>query len=72
MHYIPGSIFHFFLVRLDILYKQCIIMLNAVFLEVSFYHISCSEFLVLSCIIFVTIISEKSTVKVTWCFYNVQ
>jgi len=40
-------------------------MLNAVFLEVPFYHISCSEFLVLTCIIFVTIISKESIVKVT-------
>jgi len=71
MHYIPGSIIHFFLVPLDILYKQCIIMLNAVFLEVSFY-ICCSEFLVLTYSIFVTIISEKSIVKVTLCFYNVR
>jgi len=65
MHYIPGSIIHFFLVPLDILLKQCIIMLNGMFLEVSFYHISCSEFLVLICSIFVTIISEESIVKVT-------
>jgi len=72
MHYIPGSIIHFFLVPSVILYKQCIIMLNAVFLEMSFYHISCSEFLVLTCSIFVTIITEKSIMKVTWCFYNVQ
>jgi len=40
-------------------------MLNGMFLEVSFYHISCSEFLVLICSIFVTIISEESIVKVT-------
>lgn len=46
-------------------------MLNAVFLEVSFY-ICCSEFLVLTYSIFVTIISEKSIVKVTLCFYNVR
>lgn len=64
MHYIPGSIIHFFLDPLGILYKQCIIMLNAVFFEVSFYH-SCSEFLVLTCSIFVTIISQEIIVKVT-------
>jgi hypothetical protein len=45
-------------------YKQCIIMSDASFLKVSFYCVSCSEFLVLTHNIPRMMVSEKKIMKV--------
>jgi hypothetical protein len=48
-----------FLVPINSPYKQCIIISDASFLDVSFYCISCSEFLVLTHNIPGMIVSKK-------------
>jgi len=68
IHSFPAIIIRFFLAPKNCPYKQLIIIIDAVFLEVSFYHVNHHKFLVLTFSIPRMIISWEGITKLTLHF----